>query len=62
MYEQAEAGKEPFALCSEEVVDFGSRDLQLHRMVGWHVAYDALVVLSPRTRFQTEDDQSFLVE
>ena len=62
MYEQAEAGKEPFALCSEEVVDVRSRDLQLHQTVGWHVAYDEFVVLSLRTRFQTRDDQSFLVE
>ena len=62
MYEQAEAGKGPFVLCSEVVVDVGSRDLQLRRMVGWHVAYDEFVVLSLRTIFQTGDDQSFLVE
>ena len=62
MYEQAEASKGPFVLYSEEAVDVGNRDLQLHQMVGWHVAYDELVVLSLRIRFQTEDDQSFLVE
>ena len=34
MCEQVMADKGSFALCSEEAVDFGSKDLQLRQMVG----------------------------